>query len=217
MHARRTFRRPFSLQTSPKEHPTSLSDFLAGHPHRPTLHRPRAHPPLALPPFSALSAAVATGGDPAARSPRNSPHHPGPAVLVEGPSGPPVPNAPAPAAPLVCSSLNNPPYFLADATGGDLSSHPLQFSPQLASALLDQEDSVCSIWPAFSDLRAAAHAAKQSRLRIVISAAVCEGRLIFAAAFFVRCPRHPSLRLATRYRYRAGSLFLDSKPSCTRL
>jgi hypothetical protein len=30
-----------------------------------------------------------------------------------------------------------------------------------------------------------AHATKQSRLRIVISAAVCEARLIFAAAFFV--------------------------------
>ena len=41
------------------------------------------------------------------------------------------------------------------------------------------------MWPAFSDLRAAAHAAKQSRLRIVISAAVCEARLLFAAAFFV--------------------------------
>ena len=41
------------------------------------------------------------------------------------------------------------------------------------------------MWPAFSDLRAAAHAAKQSRLRIVVSAAVCEARLLFAAAFFV--------------------------------
>ncbi len=37
----------------------------------------------------------------------------------------------------------------------------------------------------FSDLSAAAHTAKHSRLRIVICAAVCEDRLIFAAAFFV--------------------------------
>ncbi len=44
---------------------------------------------------------------------------------------------------------------------------------------------MCSFWPAFADLRAAEHATKQSRLRIVISAAVCEARLIFAAAFFV--------------------------------
>jgi hypothetical protein len=74
---------------------------------------------------------------------------------------------------------------MADATGGDPSSHSFQFSPHLARALLEQVDSVCSIWPALADLRAAAHATKQSRLRIVISAAVCEARLIFAAAFFV--------------------------------
>jgi hypothetical protein len=74
---------------------------------------------------------------------------------------------------------------MADATGGDPSSHAFQFFPHLASALLEQADSVCSIWPAFADLRAAAHATKQSRLRTVISAAVCEARLVFTAAFFV--------------------------------
>ena len=74
---------------------------------------------------------------------------------------------------------------MADATGGDPSCHSFQFSPHLARALLEQADSVCSIWPAFAELRAAAHSPKQSRLRVVISAAVCEARLIFAAAFFV--------------------------------
>jgi hypothetical protein len=80
---------------------------------------------------------------------------------------------------------NTSPCFVADATGGDPSCHSFQFSPHLARALLEQVDPVSSIWPAFADLRAAAHSPKQSRLRIVISAAVCEARLIFAAAFFV--------------------------------
>ena len=86
---------------------------------------------------------------------------------------------------LFACSLNTPPYSVADATGGDPYSHSFSFSPFLASAILEQSDPVSSIWPAFADLRAAAHATKQSRLRIVISAVVCEARLLFAAAFFV--------------------------------
>ncbi len=81
--------------------------------------------------------------------------------------------------------MNSSPYSWADATGGDPSRPPFEFSPHLARALLDQEARIYSVWPAFSDLRAAAHAAKQSRGRNVISAAVCEARLIFAAAFLV--------------------------------
>jgi hypothetical protein len=82
---------------------------------------------------------------------------------------------------LVNSSL----YTRADATGGDPYSPVFNFSPHIARALLDQEACVHSVWPAFSDPRAAAHAAKQSRLRIVISAAVCEASLLFAVAVFV--------------------------------
>ena len=100
------------------------------------------------------------------------------------PCGTFFPPNPVPPGPLVCS-LNTSPCFVADATGGDPSCHSFQFSPHLARALLEQVDPVCSIWPAFAELRAAAHSPKQSRLRVVISAAVCEARLIFAAAFFV--------------------------------
>ena len=49
----------------------------------------------------------------------------------------------------------------------------------LARALLDQEACVLRVARLFR-LRAAAHATKQSRLHIVISAAVCESRFIFA-------------------------------------
>ena len=46
----------------------------------------------------------------------------------------------------------------------------LDFSPHLALALLEQPACVASVWPAFEDLRSAAHSVKTARLRLVISA-----------------------------------------------
>ena len=69
----------------------------------------------------------------------------------------------------------------------------LTFSPHLAHALLDQPTCVASVWPAFEDLRSAAHATKTSRLRLVISALVSEARLVFGACLLLaRATPRPS-------------------------
>ena len=153
---------------------------------------PHDDPPPPSASFSDPSSAAATGGDPAASDSVHSPQPAEPPISPGGrPDSPPGPAGSARAGSLVCL-VNASPYFRADATGGDPSSPSFEFSPHLAGALLDQEACVHSVWPAFSELRAAAHAPKQSRLRIVISAAVCEARLIFAAAFLTALgsPRH---------------------------
>ena len=69
----------------------------------------------------------------------------------------------------------------------------LIFSPHLAHALLEQPTCVASVWPAFEDLRSAAHATKTSRLRPVISALVSEARLVFGACLLLaRATPRPS-------------------------
>jgi hypothetical protein len=55
----------------------------------------------------------------------------------------------------------------------------------LSRAMLEQADCVASVWPAFADLRAAASNSKPSRLHLVVSAMVCEARLVFAASYLV--------------------------------
>ena len=137
---------------------------------------------MPLPHFSDPSLSAATGGDPADISFFNSPHHAAAPAPAEQPDAP----APGPgrAGAPVCL-VNSLSYPGADATGGDPSGPPSDFSPNLARTIFDGADCVSSVWPAFADLRAAAHVTKQSRLRIVISAAVCEARLVFAASFFV--------------------------------
>jgi hypothetical protein len=66
----------------------------------------------------------------------------------------------------------------------DLPVAPAGFMPPaaLSRAMLIQVECVASIWPAFAYLRAAASASKPSRLRLVVSAMVCDARLIFAAS-----------------------------------
>ena len=70
---------------------------------------------------------------------------------------------------------------------------PAGFMPPAAlfRAMLAQVECVASIWPAFADLRAAASASKPSRLRLVVSAMVCEARLIFAASYLVARGEQP--------------------------
>jgi hypothetical protein len=69
----------------------------------------------------------------------------------------------------------------------DLPVAPAGFLPPaaLSRAMLTQVECVASIWPAFADLRAAASTSKPSRLRLVVSAMVCETRLVFAASYLV--------------------------------
>ena len=71
------------------------------------------------------------------------------------------------------------------AAEGDAPSVSLLFSPHLAVALLEQPACVASVWPAFDDLRSAAHATKASRFRLVVSAVVSEARLVFGACFLL--------------------------------
>ena len=137
---------------------------------------------MPLPKFSDLSLSAATGGDPADSPFSNSPHLAAAPAPAEQPDAPALGPGLAGASACLVNSLS---YSGAGATGGDPSGPPSDFSPDLARTILDRVDCVSSVWPAFADLRAAAHATKQSRLRIVISAAVCEARLVFAASFFV--------------------------------
>ena len=88
---------------------------------------------------------------------------------------------------------------MAAATGGDPTANPFIFSPHLAAAILAQPECVASVWPAFDDLRAAAHATKPARLRLVVSALIAEARLVFGACLsLARGTPVPSACAATR-------------------
>ena len=88
---------------------------------------------------------------------------------------------------------------LAAATGGDPTANAFLFSPHLAAAIFAQPECVASVWPAFDDLRAAAHATKPARLRLVVSALVAEARLVFGACLsLARGTPVPSACAATR-------------------
>ncbi len=90
---------------------------------------------------------------------------------------------------------------MAAATGGDPTANTSIFSPHLAAAILAQPECVASVWPAFNDLRAVAHATKVARLRLVVSALIAEARLVFGVCLsLARGTPVPSACAATRPR-----------------
>ena len=74
---------------------------------------------------------------------------------------------------------------MAGATGGDPPAIVYPFSPSLAAELLSNAAHAVEVWPALEELRAAAHATKSSRLRLVASALVAEARLVFGACLLL--------------------------------
>ena len=95
-----------------------------------------------------------------------------------------------------------------------------------AAALFNRADQLAAIWPAFGALRSAASATKSSRLRIVLSAVVCEARVTFAGSFLTArgdgSPPAPDLPTAgailwacVRSILDGGSAFLQSHWSWT--
>ena len=101
-----------------------------------------------------ISRAAATGGEPAAPASLSSPHNSKAAATGEDP-----------AASVFASSLFLPAPFIRGST-----------------TAADVFREVEALWPAFGELRAAASAAKRSRLRTALGALVAEARVIFASA-----------------------------------
>ncbi len=59
--------------------------------------------------------------------------------------------------------------------------------------LLHYPDVVASVWPAFSELRRAAHATKRSQLQLMVSTLVADARVVFGACLIaVRGSPSPS-------------------------
>ena len=107
--------------------------------------------------------------------------------------------------------------LLPDATGGDPSFSLSNFPLLLAHALLTQPECVSSILPAFGDLRAAASAAKTSRLPLFAGAVVSEARLVFGACFLLsqgsgRPSEHPSARTGAPLYSWLRALLADGTP-----
>ncbi len=141
---------------------------------------------------------AATHGDPAARQIFTSPNTSGADATGGDPPAPQILSSPllGPHA----SSASPQPYMNMPADlGGYLSSSVLPPSLRLASDLLHYPEQAACIWPAFEDLRAAAHATRTARLRLVISAMVSEARIVFGACFLLtRSSLRPSLAAQSR-------------------